>query len=248
MRGGADRQAERRRDQPVGELLGVVLHAGVADRRRFDQPRDLPGGGEIADADGAHRQLAVADDGGGEHRFTFRPHDRQALAGDGLLIDHGVAVDDLAVDGNHLAGIDDDLVADHELGGRYRDNDVVANDPGRFGLEFEQLAHRLALTGRGQIADPVAELDQPGDDRAGHGIALHQRGGDRERIEEIDVEASLTPNDPPGAQRDRIGVPQHQRHVDGGDDRIGAERHQQRQRRQSERCPPPQRRMRRRLR
>jgi len=172
-RGSAHCQAECRCDQPVGELLGVVLHAGVADRRRLDQPRDLPRGGEIADADGARRQLAVSDDGGGEHGFTFRPHDRQALAGDGLLIDHGVAVDDLAVDGNYLAGIDDHLVADHELGGRYRDNDVVANDPGRFGLEFEELAHRLALTRCRQIADPIAKLDQPGDDRAGHGTALH---------------------------------------------------------------------------
>ena len=127
----ADRQAECRHDQPVGELLGVVLHPRIADRRGFDQLRDLPGGGEIADADGADRQLAVADDGRGEHGFAFRPHDRQALAGDGLLVDHGVAVDDLAVDRNDLARIDDDLVADHQLGGRYRGNDAVANHPGR---------------------------------------------------------------------------------------------------------------------
>jgi hypothetical protein len=75
-RRGADREAERWGDQPVGELLGMVLHTGVADRRRFHEPRDLPGGGEIADADGAHGQLAVAHNRRGEHRFALRAHDR----------------------------------------------------------------------------------------------------------------------------------------------------------------------------
>ena len=107
-------------DQPVGELLGMVLHARVADRRGFDQSRDLAGGGRRADAYGANRQLSVANDGGGEYRFALRPHDRQSLAGDRLLIDHGVTVDDLAVDRNDLAGIDDDLVADRELPSRNR--------------------------------------------------------------------------------------------------------------------------------
>jgi hypothetical protein len=220
-----DRQAERRRHQPVGELLGMVLHPRIADRRRLDQPCDLPGRRGGADADGAHRQLAIADDCCREYRFPFRPHDRQSLAGDRLLIDHGVTVDDLAVDGNNFARIDDHFVARYQLGGRYRGNDVVANDPSRLCLKFEQFADRAARAGRSQIADPIAELDQPGDNRAGHRIALHERGCDGERVEDIDVEAPFTPPYTPGPQRDRIGIPQHQRHVDGRDDGIGAESH-----------------------
>ena len=106
--------------QPVGELLGMVLHPGVADRRGFDEPRDLAGGGRGADADGADRELAVADDGRGKDRLALGPHDRQPFAGDGLLVDHRVTVDDLAVDRDDFAGIDYDLVADHKRGGRDR--------------------------------------------------------------------------------------------------------------------------------
>ena len=79
----------------------------------FDEPRDLAGGSERADPNGAHRQLAVADDSGGKDRFALGAHDRQAFARDGLLIDHRMTVDDLAVDRNNLARIDHHLVAGH---------------------------------------------------------------------------------------------------------------------------------------
>ena len=35
-------RAKRRQHQPIGKFLGVVLHPRVADRRRFDEARDLP--------------------------------------------------------------------------------------------------------------------------------------------------------------------------------------------------------------
>jgi hypothetical protein len=209
-----------------------------ADRRRFDERRDLPGGGRGAGADG---ELAVANDGRGEDDPAFVAHHRQALAGDGLLVDHGVAVDDLAVDRNHLTRIDDDQVADRESRCRDRGHRAVADDPGSLGLEFQKLAHRLALAGRGQIADPIAELDQPGDDGASHRTALQERGADRQRIEEIDIETALAPPHPPGPQCDRIGIPQHQRKVDRRDDGIGGKRHQQRHRRQGQRRVAPDR-------
>ena len=118
-RGGSDRQAQSRRDEPVGELLGMILHARIADRRGFDQPRDLAGRRGGANPYGANRQLSVANDGGGEYRLAFRPHDRQSLAGDRFLVDHGVTVDDLAIDRNDVAGIDDDMIIDRQLGRRH---------------------------------------------------------------------------------------------------------------------------------
>ena len=47
---GADGERQRRRHQPVGKALGMVLHAGVADRRAFDQAHDLAGGRSSSDA------------------------------------------------------------------------------------------------------------------------------------------------------------------------------------------------------
>jgi hypothetical protein len=219
----------------------VVLHARIADRGGFHESRDLTGRREGADSNCAHRDLAVADDGGGKHRFALGAHYRQAFARDGLLIDHRMTVDDLAVDRNDLARIDHYLVAGDKFAGRHRRDDVVANDPGGLGLKLEQLTDRATRPGRRQIADPIAELDQPGHDRASHRIALQERCGDRQRVEEVDIEPALTPPYPPGAQGDRIGVPQHQRHVDGGHHRIGAERHHQRKGREPERVAAPDR-------
>jgi hypothetical protein len=108
-------------------------------------------------------------------------------------------------------------------------------------LEFEQLADRAPGAGRGQVADPIPELDQPGHDRTGHWIALRQRRSDRERIEEIHVEAALALPHPPRAQRNRIGVPKHQWQIDRPDDGIGAKRQRNRQGRQGERHAPQQR-------
>ena len=94
-------------------------------------------------------------------------------------------------------------------------------DPSHPELEFKEFTDGAARAGRGQIADPVPELDQPDYDGAGHVTALDERGDDRERVEYIDVETSFPPPYAPGAQCDRIGVPQHQRHVDGTHDGIG---------------------------
>ncbi len=99
--GGAGGERQGRGDEPVGEAFGMVLHAGVADRRGFDQPHDLAGGGRRPDAQGTQRDLALADDGSGEGRFALAAMHRQALAGDRLLVDGGGAVDDLAVDRDH---------------------------------------------------------------------------------------------------------------------------------------------------
>jgi hypothetical protein len=184
---------------------------------------------------------AVADDGRRERRLAFTARHRQALAGDGLLVDQGPSGDDLAVDRDHSPGIDHDLVADRELSARDRGHDAVADDPCGLDLELEQFANGAPRAGRGEVANPIPELDQPGDHRAGQRIALRQRGCDRERIENIDVEAAFALPHPPRAQRDRVGVPQHQGKIDGAHNGIGAERERERQRRQHERHAPQQR-------
>ena len=171
-------------------------------------------------------------------RFADRAVHRQTFAGDGLLVDRGVAVDDLAVDRDHLAGIDHHQILDSEVACFDLNDPAVALHPGRPGLELEQLADRAPGTRRRQVADPVAELDQPGDDRAGQRIALRDRGDDGERVEEVDVQPPLAAPHAPGAPCDRHAVPQHERQVDGHYDRIAAESQQQGNARQGQRRLP----------
>ena len=101
-----------RQDQPVGETLGMVLHAGVADRGRFHETRDLPRRGVDAHAQRPHAQLSVAQDGGGEGGVADAAGDRQAFSGDRFLIDRRAPLDDLPIDRDHFAGVDHDHVAD----------------------------------------------------------------------------------------------------------------------------------------
>ncbi len=81
-----------------------------------------------------------------------------------------------------------------------------------------------AVKSRIQFPSLISQIMMP----PAMGLPWMERGGDRERVEEIDVETPFTPPYAPGAQCDRIGVPQHQRHVDGAHDGIEAESHQQR--------------------
>ena len=146
--------AQRRQHQAVGETFGVVLHARVADRRRVDQPHDLAGcrvrahpqsrGSSIVP-----RAVTVA----AKAASPDAAHHRQALAGDGLLVDQRAAVDDLAIDRNHLAGIDHDLIADRQRSRAGTETTLPSRtDPGRLGLEFEQIADRAL--GPGRRSDP----------------------------------------------------------------------------------------------
>jgi hypothetical protein len=184
QRRGAGRKRERRHDQAVRQPLGMVLHPGIADRRGLHEMGDLPGSGLRADPNGADCQLTVADDGCGKRRLALAARDRQALARNGLLIDQRAPVNDLAVDRDHLAWVDDDLVADREFRCRDRDHGAVADNPRGFGLKFEEFAHGTPRPSRGQIANPVAKLDEPRNNRTCQRIALGERREDRQRIEE----------------------------------------------------------------
>jgi len=48
-RSGTGSEPKRRRNQPIGKSLGMILHPGVADRRGFHEVHDLAGGGRRAD-------------------------------------------------------------------------------------------------------------------------------------------------------------------------------------------------------
>src|SRR5262249_43929656 len=127
---------------------------------------NLAGGSVRPGADGADGELALADHGGGERGPALAAGDRKPFTGDGLLVDGGEAFDDLAIDWDHLAGVDDDEIAGREFRSRDRRDLAVAQDPRALRAKFQELADCTTRAGRGEVADPVAELDQPSDERA----------------------------------------------------------------------------------
>jgi len=112
---------------------------------------------------------------------------------------------------------------------------AVAHDPRHLGAELQQFGHRALGAGGGQVADPIAQANQPGDDAAGHHIALPDRRRNSQRIEEVDIQAPFAAPNLVGALEDRVGVVQHQRHVDCQRPRIARKRQHQRQSRQRQR-------------
>ena len=76
-----------------------------------DWIRDLTCGSVRPGADGADGELALADHGGGECGSPLAAGDRKPFTGDGLLVDGSEAFDDLAIDWDHLAGVDHDQIA-----------------------------------------------------------------------------------------------------------------------------------------
>lgn len=93
---------------------------------------------------------------GGKHRIADRPRDRESFAGDGLLVDHGGTMEDIAVGRYHLTGIDDHHVADSQFGRRNLDQRTILNDPRRLRPELKKLARGPFGTGGGQVANPIA--------------------------------------------------------------------------------------------
>ena len=105
------------------DLVGRLLPVGPLDegdhpveerlaRLRRDPHDDAVGEDPGASGDG--RAVAAG----------FADH-RRRLAGDGRLVDRGDALDDVTVAGDHLAGLDDDQVADLQLRRRNIDDGAV---------------------------------------------------------------------------------------------------------------------------
>ena len=109
--------------------------------------------------------------------------------------------------------IDDDDIIDDEFGGRNGNDAAASLDPGAPLPEFQQLADRPLCAGRGQIADPIAEPDQPCDYGAGDQLTLTDRRSDRQCVQEVDIQPAFSAQHTPGALGNRIGTPEEKWHV-----------------------------------
>ena len=100
-------------------------------------------------------------------------------------------MEDLTIGRYHLTAVNDDRVADDQFGRRNLDHRTLLDDPRRLRLELKKLARGPFGTGGGQVANPIAQADQPSDEASGHHVTLADGGGDGQRVEKIDIEAAL---------------------------------------------------------
>ena len=109
-------QRERRQHQRQGDLVGRPLADGPLDQGDHRSRNDSARLGRDPDDDAVGQDAGAAGDAGAV-AAGLADH-RGRLAGDGRLVDRGDALDDLAVAGDDLPGLDDDEVAGPQLGRR----------------------------------------------------------------------------------------------------------------------------------
>ena len=127
----------------------------------------------------------------GEDLVALRLFGRRRFAGEGVLVDHRHAFDDLAVDRHDFAGLDDDDVADVQLIERSFDFDAVPQQPDEARLLAEDVQqHFLGVVLR-LLEQHAAEAQAPRKHRAGEDLTGRQAGRDDDRVEHVDAQPLL---------------------------------------------------------
>ena len=159
---------EDRRDEPRRNRVGEPLDLGLGTLGVADQPDDPLQGTLAAQATGLDQQRTIA--------VACRPGDAVAeplghrfrLAGEHRLVDARLPLDDLAVDGDGLAGPDADNLAGADLGQRDLDFQAIPDDLRRLGGEVEQPLDRRARRPFRADLEELAQRDQGQDDPGVH--------------------------------------------------------------------------------
>ena len=136
------------RQEVPRQAVGRPLERRLAPLGLGDQPEHLAERRLVADLLGPDLDHAELVDRPGVDRVARPLVDRQRLARQRRLIDGRPARDDRPVDGDPLAGPDDDEVADDDLRGRDLDLDPVAADPGGARGLVEQPVDRALRSAR----------------------------------------------------------------------------------------------------
>ncbi len=152
---------------PVGErdITGPSLFG------RLDQPDDLGEQRVLADRRHLDGQRRAEIEGAGEHRLAGRHRRRRGLAVDQARIDVALAVEDAAVDGDAVAGGDEDAHAGGDPVGRQQAAGAVGLDDGDGGgPEGQQVLGRRARL----AARPLVEIapDQQEEQQGDRGIEV----------------------------------------------------------------------------
>ncbi len=117
------------------------------------------------------------------------------LAGQGVLVDHGHPLDDVAVDRHDLAGVDDDDVALLEPVERDLDLDAVAVEPDVPRLLAEGVQQQLLGVVLRPLDQDAAEAQAPAEHGAGEDRHRPQAADDHDGVEHVDAEPLLLEED-----------------------------------------------------
>ncbi len=159
-----------------GEAVGPALHLGSVRLGLLDHPHNATEGRVRTDVDRADAQAAQAGEGGREDPRARPGLGRHRLPGDRRLVHRGMASDHLAVNGNLLAGADDDRLADAHLGERHLDLPAGARDASRLGRHRrEALDGAAGPVGREALGEVADAHEEDNDHRRGP-LAQYERG------------------------------------------------------------------------
>ena len=183
---GQHRAAERIGHKAVGKARRLVLGGGFELFGLLYHLHDAV----IAAADGcflhADDALALFGDSARIH-IAARPFRyRHGFAGHRSLIDHRLALNDLAVKRDHAAGADNDLIAGADIADGYKRLGLTGTQP-RF---VNVYGHRPREIGDGLLMRPLlknlAEGEHEHDGACRREIAAEHRDGNRRRVQHRD--------------------------------------------------------------
>jgi len=175
----------------VGQPLALVLRRQLVAGRVVEDLADLGRCRVASRGLNRHQDLAGDHHRGGEHAVAHPLLGRRRLAGEGVLVDHRHALDDVAVDRHHLAGGHDDDVVLLELVERYLDLDAVAVEPDVPRLLAERVQQQLLGIVLSPLDQHAAEAQAPAEHGSREDRHRPQAADDDDGIQDIDPEPLL---------------------------------------------------------
>ena len=217
--GVEDDRGDEVRADAVDEPLDVRL-SGLGLLDPADDPLDR---GVLADVRRLHEEDAVLVDRRADDLVAGGLLDRDGLAGQHRLVDGRLALGDDPVGRDPLAGADLHHVADFEVLDRNRGLLAVADHGRVVGLQFEQFPQRVGGAGLRAGLEPVADGNEPQDER--DGLEVEVAGDSAEDDRGTEQIASARPD---GDERVHVRRAVSRRRVRADEELPSERRHQRR--------------------
>ena len=181
-----DRQtcdAEHDRDEYPGDLIRELLNrrfVGLRVRHHLD---DLRQRRVLSDFRRQHSKRAGEIDGRGEDFLAFALVDRHAFAREHGFIDARLAAQNIAINGDLLAGLDQEHVADLYVVDRRFVLLFVPNEMGGLGAEVDEFLDRLARLAAASRLEVAPKKNKRGDHCAGFEVEVRLASDHRPQAE-----------------------------------------------------------------
>ena len=194
MRNVASARAKDDGNEDGADAIGELLHGSSRGLRLFDEAHHLAENAVGADGGGAVFEGAVEIERAADDAIAGLSRDGERFAGDQRFVDGGDAGEDEAVDGDALAGTEDDDVAGDDLGEGNFDFVTFAQKVRRLRLELHECVQGIEGAALRAGIEPAAEQkkaenqeDRVVVDVGVEAVAVEDagHGGGGERIREV---------------------------------------------------------------